>query len=53
LRVKPGDPDHSFVVRKVELPGIGEGAAMPPGNQELTEYYRSMLRSWIEAGAKP
>ena len=47
LRVKPGSPDKSFLVRKIEEPGMGEGAPMPPGNHALNPYYIILIRDWI------
>ncbi|MEO1272497.1 MAG: hypothetical protein AAFX99_30750 [Myxococcota bacterium] len=52
LRVKPGDPERSFLVRKLTLPGIGEGFPMPVGNQELNGAWMTLVRDWIEAGAQ-
>jgi len=51
LRVVPGDPDKSFLLRKVLAPGVGEGAPMPPGEQALVSPYVGLLVDWIEAGA--
>ena len=52
MRVKPGEPDLSFLIRKLELPGIGEGAPMPVGEMELTDYYVAMISEWIALGAE-
>ncbi len=52
MRVKPGEPDLSFLIRKLVLPGIGEGAPMPVGEMELTDYYVSMISEWIALGAE-
>ena len=52
LRVKPGDPDRSFLVRKLSSPGVGEGYAMPIGDQELNGAWMELVRDWIEAGAR-
>jgi len=49
--VLPGDPERSFLMRKVGAPGVGEGAPMPPGEHALTEVYRSLLSDWILDGA--
>lgn len=49
--VRPGDPERSFLLRKVTSPGVGEGAAMPPGDHGLAEGYVDLLRAWIVAGA--
>ncbi len=48
LLVKPGDPERSFLVRKIEFPGMGEGAPMPVGDQQLTDPYVDLLYEWIE-----
>ena len=53
LRVKPGDPELSFLVRKMEAPGIGEGAAMPLGDQQVTPFYSDLIYEWIAQGAQP
>ncbi|MFZ9888210.1 MAG: multiheme c-type cytochrome [Myxococcota bacterium] len=50
--VRPGDPERSFLYRKVTSPGVGEGAAMPPGEHSLAEGYVDLLRQWIAEGAK-
>ena len=52
LRVKPGDPERSFIYRKMELPGVGEGAPMPVGDLQITAPYMHLLHLWIEAGAR-
>ncbi len=54
LRVVPGDPDASFLMRKLtgEL-GAGQGAAMPLGNPRLDEADIERIRAWIAAGAAP
>jgi hypothetical protein len=48
MLVKPGNPDLSFLLRKIGLPGVGEGTPMPPGNQELTDEYADLISTWIE-----
>lgn len=51
VRVKPGEPDESYVVRKVEGgPGI-VGGRMPLGLPPLTTEERQALRDWIASGA--
>ncbi len=49
--VLPGNPELSFVLRKIEGPGVGEGAPMPPGDHAITETYRTLLADWIADGA--
>jgi len=51
MLVKPGEPDLSFVVRKIEQPGLGEGAAMPVGPKGLNGPYLEMVRAWVAGGA--
>ncbi len=47
VRVRPGDLDRSFLLRKLEVPGVGEGAPMPPGGYELTQPYLDLVSDWI------
>jgi hypothetical protein len=49
LRVKPGDPENSFLVRK--LRGLGPGDAMPQGVRPLAEDTIAMIEDWIARGA--
>jgi len=51
LRVKAGDPDNSYLVRKVEgVAGI-TGAQMPFGGPPLPQSAIDEIRSWIASGA--
>jgi len=50
--VKAGEPDLSFLCRKIEYPGMGEGAPMPPGDEQLNDIYIDLVRRWIEEGAQ-
>ncbi len=51
LRVKPGDPDNSYLYRKiVGGPGI-TGSRMPQGGPFLSTEKTQLLRDWILAGA--
>ena len=52
VRVVAGDPDHSYVVQKLEgAPGI-VGERMPrTGGPYLTEGQISIIKRWIETGA--
>jgi len=55
LRVKPGDPDASYLVKKIEgqqraAGGIGE--RMPFGGPALDAETIAAIRAWIAAGAK-
>ena len=45
--VVPGDPDASFLIAKVTVPGVDQGVAMPPSDQQLTEEAVQLLRDWI------
>ena len=51
LRVKPGDPDNSYLVRKLQGgPGI-VGAQMPFGGPYLPQSSIDVIRAWIANGA--
>lgn len=51
LRVKPGDPDDSYMVHKIEgLAGI-EGGQMPLGETPLPQATIDAIRQWITNGA--
>ena len=50
LLVKPGDPELSFLVRKIGLPGLGEGGPMP-FTMKISPFYQDLIMAWIEAGA--
>lgn len=51
LRVKPGDPDNSYLVQKIEgAPGI-EGSQMPLGETPLPAATIAAIRQWITDGA--
>ena len=50
MRVKPGDPDNSYLVQKVE--GTASvGSRMPFGQPALTVAEIDMIRQWISDGA--
>jgi hypothetical protein len=57
LRVKPCDPDNSFLVMKLELPetqtdsNTGYGASMPKDNPHLDLSQIKAIRDWISRGA--
>lgn len=51
IMVKPGDPNLSFLIRKIEAPGVGEGDPMPSAAQTLDPFYIELIRTWIEIGA--
>jgi hypothetical protein len=51
LRVKPGDPDNSYLVQKIE--GIAAvGARMPYGGPYLDQTTINAIRQWITDGAQ-
>ncbi len=50
MRVKPGDPDNSYLYRKIRGVGIS-GARMPPGGPYLSQSDIDKVKGWIEAGA--
>jgi hypothetical protein len=52
LRVKPEDAELSFLVRKIGVPGVGEGAPMPVGTEQLSAYYQELIEAWIDGGAQ-
>lgn len=51
LRVAPFDPDASFLLRKLEAPGPGEGSRMPQGAEPLSQADINFIRDWILEGA--
>lgn len=52
LRVAPGDPARSFLVRKLEGTLVaGEGASMPRVGSTLPAASLDLVRRWIAAGA--
>jgi methionine-rich copper-binding protein CopC len=51
LRVKPGDPDDSYMILKIEgAPGI-DGGQMPLGETPLPQSTIDAMRLWITNGA--
>lgn len=50
LRIEPGDPDNSYLVRKVEGDGIVANR-MPLGQDPLPQELIDLLRAWVENGA--
>ena len=51
MRVKPGDPDNSYLVHKVEGAAGITGAQMPFGGPPLSQDTIDQIRSWIASGA--
>lgn len=50
LRVKPGDPDASYLIQKLEGAAAGEGNRMPPQGQALPPETLALVRRWVAAG---
>jgi hypothetical protein len=52
VRVAPGDPDNSYLWRKLEgtHTGVGSGDRMPQGGT-LSADGRALVLAWIEGGA--
>jgi hypothetical protein len=53
LRVTPGDPGRSFLMRKLDGPGLGEGNPMPSAIEQLDGSAHELLVQWITLGARP
>ncbi len=51
MRVNPGAPDNSYLVRKVEGAAGITGAQMPFGGPPLSQAQIDEIRSWIASGA--
>lgn len=51
LRVKPGDPDNSWLVQKIDGRAT-VGGRMPLGRNPLPQASIDLVRSWIAAGAQ-
>lgn len=51
LRIAPGDPDASYLVKKVQGDPDIVGGRMPLGRDPLPQAQIDLLRDWIEAGA--
>jgi hypothetical protein len=57
LRVKPCDPDNSFLILKLTLPvtqrdsNVGYGASMPKDNLHLPPEQLQAIKDWIARGA--
>jgi mono/diheme cytochrome c family protein len=52
LRVKPGDPDNSYIIQKLEG-HAAVGAQMPLGGPYLSTDTIAFVRQWITNGAPP
>ena len=51
MRVKPGEPDNSYVIHKLEGAAGISGARMPFGGPFLDQATIDVVRSWIASGA--
>ena len=51
LRVAPGNPDQSYMVRKIEGAAGIIGARMPRGRDPLSQEEINTIRQWIQDGA--
>lgn len=49
-RVQPGQPDLSYLYRKILGTGI-TGDRMPQGGQPLSDAQKNLVRDWIRRGA--
>lgn len=52
LRVKPGDPEASFLIQKLE-PAPAFGDRMPLTGCCLQQVTIDVIRQWIQDGAQP
>jgi uncharacterized protein (TIGR03118 family) len=51
MRVKPNDPDNSYLIHKVEGTAGITGAQMPFGGPALSQATIDQIRAWISSGA--
>ena len=51
MRVKPGDPDNSYLIHKVEGTAGITGSRMPLGGPALSQDTINQIRAWISSGA--
>jgi mono/diheme cytochrome c family protein len=51
LRIKSGDPDNSYLVRKIQGTAGISGAQMPLNGTPLTTAQINEVRAWVSAGA--
>jgi hypothetical protein len=52
LRVAPGDPDSSYIIRKLQNTGAISGGQMPLNGPYLPQSTIDVIRQWITAGAQ-
>lgn len=53
MRVKPGDPDNSYLVQKLKGTAAVGSRMPPPPRDPLTAQDIALIRQWISEGAKP
>lgn len=53
MRVKPGDAGQSYLYQKISQAKPASGVQMPRNGEPLTPAEQSVVRNWIEQGAKP
>ena len=54
LRIRPGEPDNSYLVRKVQGTHRsvgGSGERMPLGQPSLSQATVDLIRRWVTEGA--
>ncbi|VUX55720.1 conserved protein of unknown function [uncultured Woeseiaceae bacterium] len=51
-RIEPGDPDNSYLIRKIEGTAGIVGARMPFGGPFLDQAAIDMIRQWVSEGAQ-
>ena len=51
FRVAPGDPDASYLIKKVQGDADIVGGRMPLGSEPLSDDEIQLLRDWVTAGA--
>ncbi|MDZ7292409.1 MAG: hypothetical protein ONB44_22505 [candidate division KSB1 bacterium] len=52
MRVKPNEPDNSYLIHKLEGRSNIAGARMPSGGSALSTANIQMVKDWIAGGAK-
>ena len=52
LRVAPGDPDNSYLVKKIQGDPDISGMRMPFGRPALPDELITLVRTWIAEGAQ-
>lgn len=52
FRIEPGNPDASYLVRKIEGGPDLVGSRMPLGRAPLSDAAIALVRAWIDAGAR-